>query len=249
VKEILIFKNCFGCLHKNTYKFSTQTIQTGLVYFNSHGVQKILYAGCCDTFTILLSLTNFQCFTKTHTSMVFHIIPWDISQYPILCWYRSLHVISKKFLVSAIVTWWIFMTSPVYLYIGQTYSYIFNSSTAISTPSDLGSCMVYLCINRSCTLPFTESSSQTDSPIQWMTCKARRSTTCLRFNKHTWIPMVLCKIFNCSLEISTTCFLLQEARKERLRSMITLKKYFCFRLLIVASKIDQYQMSLVNMFE
>jgi hypothetical protein len=71
-----------------------------------------------------------------------------------------------------------------------------------------------------------------------------------KFRKHAcWIPMVLCTIFNCSPENVYNLFLTSRGKNGKVRfhkhcSMLTLKKYFCFRLLIVASKIDQYQLNL-----
>jgi hypothetical protein len=89
---------------------------------------------------------------------------------------------------------------------------------------------------------------QTDSPIQWMNCKAWRSTTCSRFNKHTWIPIVLCTIFNRLPENFYNLFLTSRGKNGKVRShkhcsVLTLEKYFCFRLLIVTSKLDQYQLN------
>jgi hypothetical protein len=84
-----------------------------------------------------------------------------------------------------------------------------------------------------------------------MTCKAWRSTMCSRFNKRTWIPVVLCTIYNWSPENFYDLFLTSIGKNETVRHHIHCSKftlintYFCFRLLIiVASKIDQYQKSL-----
>jgi hypothetical protein len=50
-----------------------------------------------------------------------------------------------------------------------------------------------------------------------MTCKAWRSTTCTLFNKHTWIPLVGCTIFNWSLEHFYDLFLTSRGKKRKVR--------------------------------
>lgn len=83
---------------------------------------------------------------------------------------------------------------------------------------------------------------QTGSPIQWMSRKAWRSTTCLQFNRHTWFLSVLYPIFNCLPENLYNLFCTLKGKKgkityHRLCSMLTLKNTVVLVFILLLQKL------------
>lgn len=81
---------------------------------------------------------------------------------------------------------------------------------------------------------------QPDHPTQCMKRNAWRSTTDLRFHKHTWGLLFYTQYIIACRKIRTTWYLLKMVNTKKLRIMgfvsFSYWKYYCFSLSIVASK-------------